>query len=347
MDLSEVRDELCALMFDRAHDDGSYAPLLIRFAWHCCGTWDHASRTGGSNGGTMRFPAEQADPENAGLGKARALLAPIVEKYASQLSTADVWILAGYVALDCTGGPCLRFRTGRRDYTESEAEALYGGKRCPFGDGIHNPHGSRLPAADLGRCPVAGSLADSTPSTREAATIDAVRGTFRRLGLTDKETVCLILLGHQFGRAHPEYSGYEGPWYVNSPATWNSDGEGTTTRGMGFLDVFSKHWSKYVPVTPVTRASNPDAAADTDCQQPPGLRQYQLDYMGAKWTALVSDMALVWDEAYREHLEFYAAHREAFKADAARSWIKLTELGCPESQLQSEVTDLGEDEIVL
>ena len=103
MDLSDVRDDLCALMFDRSHDDGSYAPLLIRFAWHCCGTWDAASGTGGSNGGTMRFAAEQADPENAGLGKARGLLAPVVAKYASRLSTADVWVLAGYVALDCTG----------------------------------------------------------------------------------------------------------------------------------------------------------------------------------------------------------------------------------------------------
>lgn len=345
MDLTDVRDDICALMFDRAHDDGSYAPLLLRFAWHCCGTWDKAARNGGCNGATMRFDVEQADPENAGLDKARALLAPVVEKYASRLSTADVWALAGYVALDCTGGPCLRFRTGRRDFTKAEAEATYGITRCPFGDGRHNPHGSRLPAADLGRCPAAGIAADANPAQSETATIEAVRGTFRRLGLTDKETVCLILLGHQFGRAHLDVSGYEGPWYANSPATWNSDGEGTTTRGMGFLDVFSKHWREYLPVTPFTPVpSKAEAGGNRPSSK---LRQYQLEYMGTKWMALVSDMALVWDEEYREHVHYYASNREAFKVDAARSWIKLSELGCPEGQLQSETTNLGADEFVL
>ena len=65
VDLIEVRADIARVMYDRDHDDGSYAPLLIRFSWHCCGTYDKVSNTGGSNGGTMRFPAEQADLENA------------------------------------------------------------------------------------------------------------------------------------------------------------------------------------------------------------------------------------------------------------------------------------------
>ena len=81
--------------------------------------------------------------------------------------------------------------------------------------------------------------------------------------------------------------------------------------------MFAKHWSEYVPVTYPAPAVPPvGGGGDVDRQgleqellQPAGLRQYQLDYMGAQWTALVSDMALVWDEAYRGHVEFYATNR--------------------------------------
>ena len=38
----------------------------IRLAWHSSGTYDAATKTGGSNGAGMRFAAEADDPENAG-----------------------------------------------------------------------------------------------------------------------------------------------------------------------------------------------------------------------------------------------------------------------------------------
>ena len=50
------------------------------------------------------IPERRNDPENSGLSKAIKLLSPIVEKY-PWLSTADIWILAGYVAIETTGGP--------------------------------------------------------------------------------------------------------------------------------------------------------------------------------------------------------------------------------------------------
>jgi len=77
LDLARVRADIKSIMYDRNHDDGTYAPLFIRFAWHCCGTYSKEDGTGGSNGSTMRFTAEQCDPENAGLDKARELLEPI------------------------------------------------------------------------------------------------------------------------------------------------------------------------------------------------------------------------------------------------------------------------------
>ena len=81
---------------------------MIRYAWHACGTYDRFKRTGGSNGGTMRFEAERADPENAGFAKAHALVQEVHAKF-DWLSSADVQILAGYVALEASGGPAVPF----------------------------------------------------------------------------------------------------------------------------------------------------------------------------------------------------------------------------------------------
>lgn len=30
-------------------------PVFVRLAWHCAGTYDKATNTGGSNGATMRY----------------------------------------------------------------------------------------------------------------------------------------------------------------------------------------------------------------------------------------------------------------------------------------------------
>jgi hypothetical protein len=59
---------------------GDVGPMLVRLAWHCAGSYDKASGTGGSNGATMRFKPESDHGGNAGLGHARALLEPIKAK---------------------------------------------------------------------------------------------------------------------------------------------------------------------------------------------------------------------------------------------------------------------------
>ena len=114
------------------------------------------------------------------------------------------------------------FRSGRRDFDTAAATRRNGGGHggCPFGDGAHNPSGSRLPPADVG--PAVGCPAHAPVSEREAPIIAAVRGTFARMGFSDEETVALIVLGHQYGRAHPEVSGYEFPWYAFDPSHYNS-----------------------------------------------------------------------------------------------------------------------------
>ena len=50
----------------------------------------------------MRFPPEASWGANAGLQKARDFLAPLAVKY--KMSVADVWTLAGAVAVESMGG---------------------------------------------------------------------------------------------------------------------------------------------------------------------------------------------------------------------------------------------------
>eukprot|EP00924_Labyrinthula_sp_SR-Ha-C_P004162 snap_masked-scaffold_3-processed-gene-16.37-mRNA-1 protein AED:0.01 eAED:0.01 QI:493/1/1/1/1/1/2/77/216 len=210
---------------------------------------------------------------------------------------------------------------------------------CPFGDGKFNPHGSRLPAADLG---VAEGFAVDLPQSqnpqdafqsavkkkkeegektfldrelmqkREKKTIDGVRGTFDRLGFDDKETVALILFGHQYGQCHPENSGNDGFWFAHGPNFWNS------YRGGGYLTMY-KQLKNY-----------------TEVITPEGKRQFEFNFLGSKFMMLVSDMVLYWDDVYYEHLQYFMENPKELVKYSISTWKKLTELGCedlvPESR---------------
>ena len=51
--LRPLRAQIARALVDHNHDDGSLAPLMIRFAWHCSGTYCKDSGTGGSNGTSL------------------------------------------------------------------------------------------------------------------------------------------------------------------------------------------------------------------------------------------------------------------------------------------------------
>jgi len=219
-----------------------------------------------------------------------------------------------------------------------EAVAIFGKSRCSFGDGKFNPNGSRLPAADLG--PDESVSALGPMCKREAPTINAMRSTFERMGFGDRETVALLLLGHQFGRCHREVSGYEGAWWAANPATWNSE-------GMGFLQCAVRYDWEY-EANPCAAAKPVNAAVRwpriapkhraqglswTEAARPhptlePGKRQYDNTGNGRHIMMLIADMCLTWDPTYKQHLHMYGRDRTTFTSDAIAAWKKLTELGC-------------------
>lgn len=172
-----------ALRSDPTFDDGSFGPLLIRLAFHQAGTYDPAAAAhaggalGGAGNASMRFPPEADSPDNAGLATARALLEDVKRRVGDDLSYADLWSLAGVVAVQELGGPDIPWRPGRGDQAAGPS-AVPGG---------------RLPDAT-----------DPSPA--------AIRRLFgERLGFSDAETVALIG-AHSVGRAHAGSSGFTGAW---------------------------------------------------------------------------------------------------------------------------------------
>ena len=75
------------------YDDGSYGPVLVRLAWHCSGTYDAETKTGGSNGATMRFDPESDHGANAGLNLARLFLEPVKGQYRNAHASYEVFQL--------------------------------------------------------------------------------------------------------------------------------------------------------------------------------------------------------------------------------------------------------------
>ncbi|KAI0218700.1 heme peroxidase, partial [Massospora cicadina] len=184
IDYQEVYNAIAKLLDeDESYDDGSYAPVLLRLAWHASGTFDLASRNGGSGGATMRFK-EGNYPANAGLAVARDLMERIKKQF-PKVTYSDLWTLAGVVAVQEMGGPIIPWRPGRSDYK-------------PESD--HPPDG-RLP--------------DGSKDENH------IRQVFSRMGFNDQETVALIG-AHAMGRCHINRSGYDGPWTF-SPTMFTND----------------------------------------------------------------------------------------------------------------------------
>lgn len=182
-DYAAVRRSIASLLHQPEYDDGSAGPILVRLAWHSSGTYDAATDTGGSNGAGMRYEAEGGDPANAGLQHARVFLEPVKAEH-SWITYADLWTLAGVVAVKEMGGPEIAWQPGRTDFVDD----------------------SKLPPR--------GRLPDGAQGA------DHVRAIFYRMGFSDQEIVALSG-AHNLGRCHSDRSGFHGAW-VNNPTRFSN-----------------------------------------------------------------------------------------------------------------------------
>lgn len=181
-DMAAVKKSIADLIeedMEKRGDGTSLIGTFVRLAWHCAGSYSKEDGSGGSNGARMRFDPEKNWGGNAGLGIARDTLEPIKPKH-PEISYADLYTLAGVVAVEEAGGPSVPFRLGRVDMDSGES----------------SPPDGRLPDADKGS---------------KAATISHLRDIFYRMGFNDREIVALSG-AHALGRCHTNASGYWGPW---------------------------------------------------------------------------------------------------------------------------------------
>ena len=93
--------------------------MFIRLAWQCSSTFRATDYLGGCNGARVRFSPQKDWDVNVNLDRVLKALSPIKEQYApSQLSWADLIILAGSTAIERTGGKKMMFCGGRTDAAE-------------------------------------------------------------------------------------------------------------------------------------------------------------------------------------------------------------------------------------
>jgi len=312
-------------------DFGNYGPFFVRLAWHCSGTYRATDGRGGCGGGRQRFEPEASWEDNTNLDHARALLAPIKEKYGDQLSWGDLFVTAGTVAIQAMSGPVSQYCFGRIDdpdgtssldlgpstYQEAYAPCKINGQcKEPLGTttvGLIyvNPEGPVALDAD----------GKYSPNPNPAASAPDVRDAFSRMGMNDTETVALIGGGHAFGKVHGACpnppcgsgmgndtftSGFEGTW-TNTPTRWSNE---------YFKGLVECEWEKHLGPGGHYQWRIP-AGAPAKC------RQYE------KTMRLTTDVALTQggDEAYVQLSKKFAEDIEALDEAFAAAWFKLTTRG--------------------
>ncbi len=345
LDLKPVIKDLHALMTDSQEwwpaDFGHYGGLFIRMAWHSAGTYRVADGRGGAGGGQQRFAPLNSWPDNANLDKARRLLWPIKQKYGRRISWADLFVLAGNVALESMGFKTFGFGGGRVDTWEPE-ELYWGPEGSWLGDErysgerqLQNPLG----AVQMGLIYVNPEGPNGNPDPVAAAR--DIRETFARMAMNDEETVALIAGGHSFGKTHgagdPSSLGPEpeGAQIEEQGLGWKSKhGSGfgrdaitggpevtwtqTPTKWSNYFfdNLFKYDWELTKSPAGAQQWKAKNAPADIPDAYDPSKKHLP--------AMLTTDLALRFDPAYEKIARRFHEHPEQFADAFARAWFKLT-----------------------
>jgi len=353
LDVAALKADVKALMTDSQDwwpaDWGHYGGLMIRMAWHSAGTYRIADGRGGAGSGSQRFAPLNSWPDNANLDKARRLLWPIKKKYGSQVSWADLMILAGTVAYESMGLKTFGFAFGREDIWHPEKDIYWGAEKqwlAPTGSEGSRYSGERdlanpLAAVMMGLIYVNPEGVDGQPDPLKTA--HDMRVTFARMAMDDEETVALTAGGHTVGKAHgngnakalgPEPEGADineqGLGWMNHGS--RSVGGQTVTSGIeGAWTTHPTQWDNgYFQLLMGYEWALAKSPAGAWQWEPVNIRDedkpVDVDDPSIRRNPIMTDadMALKVDPAYRKISERFHADPAYFSEVFARAWFKLT-----------------------
>ncbi len=353
LDFKALKADLTTLMTDSQEwwpaDWGHYGGLMIRMAWHAAGTYRTADGRGGAGTGNQRFAPINSWPDNGNLDKARRLLWPIKQKYGNSISWADLYILAGNVAMESMGFKTFGFGGGRADIYQPEEDIYWGSEnewlatsdktnsRYSGDRELENP----LAAVQMGLIYVNPEGPDGNPDP--VASGRDVRETFKRMAMNDEETVALTAGGHTFGKMHgagdpalvgpaPEGAPIEeqGFGWMNKFGT--GKGGDTTTSGLegawkpnpttwdnGYFDtLFGHEWELIKSPAGAQQWRAKDVKPENMI---PDAHDPSKKHAPMMTTA---DMSMRFDPIYEKISRRFHKDPAAFADAFARAWFKLT-----------------------
>jgi catalase-peroxidase len=349
LDYQALKADLARLMTDSQPwwpaDFGHYGPQMVRMAWHSAGTYRTIDGRGGGGRGQQRFAPLNSWPDNVNIDKSRRLLWPIKKKYGQQISWADLFILAGNVALESMGFRTFGFAGGREDVWEPDLDVNWGPEMQWLGVDAKERIGETreltgpFGATHMGLIYVNPEGPNASGDYLAAA--KDIRETFYRMAMNDEEIVALIAGGHSFGKAHgaapeshkgpePEAapieaqglgwssnfgtghdkdtisSGLEVTW-TRTPARWSND---------FFENLFKYEWE----LTKSPAGAKQWVAKNAEANIPDAHVKGRFH----KPTMLTTDLTLRFDPEFGRISRRFLENPQAFAEAFGRAWFKLT-----------------------
>jgi catalase-peroxidase len=347
LDYRALKADLVKLMTDSQDwwpaDFGHYGPQMVRMAWHAAGTYRTSDGRGGAGRGQQRFAPLNSWPDNVNIDKTRRLLWPIKQKYGQKISWADLFILAGNVALESMGFRTFGFAAGREDVWEPDFDVNWGAETKWLADDKRFS-GEReldreLGATHMGLIYVNPEGPNGSGDYMAAA--KDIRATFNNMAMNDEEIVALIAGGHTFGKTHgaaPE--SHKGPDPEAAPieaqglgwASTYGQGHGKDTVSSG-LEVT---WTKTPALWSNNFFENLFKYEWELTHSPAGAKQWvakdgpeiipdaHIPGKFHKPTMLTTDLTLRFDPEFGKISRRFYEDPQAFAEAFARAWFKLT-----------------------
>ncbi len=358
LDYAALKADLVTLMTDSQDwwpaDFGHYGPQMVRMAWHAAGTYRTDDGRGGGGRGQQRFAPLNSWPDNVNIDKSRRLLWPIKQKYGQKISWADLFILAGNVALESMGFRTFGFAGGRADVWEPDQDVNWGAETQWLAT---DKRFSGLNGAAFDRNKGEGELDKNLAATHMGliyvnpegpnasgdylAAAKDIRTTFYRMAMDDEEIVALIAGGHTFGKSHgaaPE--SHKGP---------EPEGAGIEAQGLGWNSSFGQGHGKDTVSSglEVTWTTTPAKWGNNYFENlfkfewemthsPAGAKQWvakdapeiipdaHIPGKFHKPTMLTTDLTMRFDPAFGAISKRFLEDSTAFADAFARAWFKLT-----------------------